>query len=241
MNLVIDVGNTKIKMAIFQEDSQILDVKCVKKEFQERLYELFKNYPIKNTILSSVGAFSEVDLKKVSQLQPNLVYLSNNTKVPLENYYSSPETLGVDRIALASAAIYKYPQTNVLVIDAGTCITYDFVNEEGQYLGGSISPGITMRFQALHKFTAQLPELTLENQKELIGRSTDQSIQSGVVFGVIGEISSIINRYKQKNKKLTVVLTGGDTNFLAKRLKIGIFAHPNFLLEGLNAILNYNR
>lgn len=241
MNLVIDVGNTKIKMAIFQEDSQILDVKCVKKEFQERLYELFKNYPIKNTILSSVGAFSEVDLKKVSQLQPNLVYLSNNTKVPLENYYSSPETLGVDRIALASAAIYKYPQTNVLVIDAGTCITYDFVNEEGQYLGGSISPGITMRFQALHKFTAQLPELTLENQKELIGRSTDQSIQSGVVFGVIGEISSIINRYKQKNKKLTVVLTGGDTNFLAKRLKNGIFAHPNFLLEGLNAILNYNR
>ena len=165
---------------------------------------------------------------------------NSNTNIPFKNKYKTPKTLGVDRIGLVSSAVYRYPNENVLVIDAGTCITYDYVNTKAQYFGGSISPGIIMRYKALNNFTAKLPMLDLEFPESLIGISTNQSIHSGVIFGVLGEINAIINRYKDQNEKLTVVLTGGDANFLAKRLKNGIFANPNFLLEGLNAILNYN-
>ena len=146
----------------------------------------------------------------------------------------------MDRIALVAAAVSKYQNQNVLIIDAGTCITFDFVNSSKNYLGGAISPGIEMRYKSLNKFTKKLPLLMREEAANLIGTSTETCIHSGVINGVISEIDSIIAKYRKKNKDLTVVLTGGDANFLSNRLKNGIFANPFFLLEGLNTILTFN-
>ena len=141
---------------------------------------------------------------------------------------------------MAAASVFKFSDKNVLVIDAGSCITYDFIDNKGVYYGGAIAPGIEMRYKSLHTFTDKLPLLDVTYPKQLIGDSTEESIHSGIVNGVLIEIEGVIERYKEKNEELTVVLTGGDTNFLAKRLKNSIFANPNFLLEGLNNILNYN-
>jgi type III pantothenate kinase len=149
--------------------------------------------------------------------------------------------LGIDRIALASAAVHLYINKNVLVIDAGTCITYDFINSENEYLGGAISPGISLRYKSLHTFTDKLPLLEANNSKLLIGNSTATSIHAGVVNGVLYEIDGFIEAYKNNYENLTVILTGGDAHFLRDTIKNDIFANSNFLLEGLNHILEYNK
>ena len=160
--------------------------------------------------------------------------------MPFTNNYATPETLGVDRIALITAAANQYPNKNILVIDAGTCVTYDFLNHQNSYLGGAISPGLTIRYEALHNLTAKLPLLKTEDTTFLIGNSTETSIHSGVINGLVNEIDGTIQQYQQEHTDLTVILTGGDTNFLAKRLKSSIFANSNFLLEGLNHLLKIN-
>ncbi|HSM63616.1 MAG TPA: type III pantothenate kinase, partial [Gillisia sp.] len=153
----------------------------------------------------------------------------------------TPKTLRNDRIAVRSAACKTYPTQNVLVIDAGTCITFDFKNAENRYLGGAISPGLQMRFQAMHTFTENLPLLEPEDEVELIGNTTVKSMQSGVVTGIIAEIEGVISRYSSQFEDLKIILTGGDSQFLCKRLKNSIFANSNFLLEGLNYILEFNK
>jgi type III pantothenate kinase len=172
--------------------------------------------------------------------QIDLLLLDQNTKVPFKNLYSTPETLGVDRIALAAGAATKYPGEPVLVIDAGTCITYDYINANQQYEGGSISPGFAMRYQAVHQFTANLPLLSPENEIPTHGKSTANALHKGILSGVTYEIDGVIGEYKSKNENLTVVLTGGDAKFLANNIKSSIFATPNFLLDGLNSILIHN-
>jgi len=167
--------------------------------------------------------------------------VSSASKVPFKNTYKTPKTLGVDRIALVAAAVVKFPKKHVLVIDAGTCITYDFVTKEAAYLGGAISPGIKMRYQSLHAFTENLPLLDVFESNNFIGTSTEESIISGVLTGVQKEINGFIEDYQQEYLDLTVVLTGGDTNFLSKQLKSSIFANQNFLLQGLNEILKFNQ
>uniref|UniRef100_UPI0030D97038 type III pantothenate kinase n=1 Tax=uncultured Salegentibacter sp. TaxID=259320 RepID=UPI0030D97038 len=146
-----------------------------------------------------------------------------------------------DRLALVAAGALKYQNKNLLVIDAGTCITFDFKNDKNEYLGGAISPGLQMRLKALHNFTAKLPLVKLEENITLIGDSTKNSILSGVLNGVAAELDGIIDRYKADYKYLTIILTGGDSQILSKRVKNGIFANPNFLLEGLNYILEFNK
>ncbi|MGB2316775.1 MAG: type III pantothenate kinase, partial [Flavobacteriaceae bacterium] len=141
---------------------------------------------------------------------------------------------------LAAAATQQYPNTNTLIIDAGTCITYDFVDANSQYLGGAISPGLQMRYNALHNQTAQLPLLQPSDTNSYIGSTTDTSIHSGVVHGIVQEIQGVISTYSSDYLDLTVILTGGDANFLLKQFKISIFANSNFLLEGLNFLLDYN-
>ena len=148
--------------------------------------------------------------------------------------------LSAHRLALATAANYYYPNKNVLVIDAGTCITYDLVNASNQYLGGGISPGIEMRYKSLNYFTSKLPLLNSKRESELIGTDTNRSIQSGVINGVISEIDGVISQYIHEFDDLTVVLTGGDSEFLSKRLKNSIFANSNFLLDGLNHLIQFN-
>jgi len=238
MNLIIDIGNTRAKVAVFQQNKIALTDNVNYEDLSKKIKILQKEFDISNCIIASVGKINPSDLKILSGFK-NLVVLNHSTKIPFVNKYKTPETIGVDRIALVAAAVSSYPNKNVLIIDTGTCITYDFVDANKNYFGGAISPGIGIRYRALHTFTANLPQLEITDFS-LIGTNTNESIHSGVLNGTIQEINGIIEQYQNKYSTLTVVLTGGDTNFLAKKLKSSIFANPIFLLEGLNSILIHN-
>ena len=169
------------------------------------------------------------------------IILNNKTLLPFNNLYKSKKTLGNDRIANIAGALTFYPKNSILAIDAGTCITYDLINSNNQYLGGAISPGIKMRFSSLNHFTGALPSLKPKKESvEIIGNTTNSSIQSGVINGVIFEISAYIEKIKKTNPDIKVILCGGDSSFLADRLKNSIFVCPNLTLIGLNSILKYN-
>ncbi len=240
MNLIIDIGNTRVKLAVYEENSCEDKYIVLKKDFLESVKKILNKYPkIKKGIISSVDFFSkeeETELKKIIKI----TIVSTEMHLPFKNLYETPKTLGLDRIALIAAAADQHEKENVLVIDAGTCITYDFLNSKNEYLGGSISPGLTIRYEALHNLTAKLPLLKPDDSNYFIGNSTESSIHSGVINGLVNEIDGIIQQYQSAYKDLTIILTGGDTNFLAKRLKSSIFANSNFLLEGLNHLLKIN-
>lgn len=238
MNLIIDIGNTRSKIAVFDNKTLVQKI-ITKNDIIYRTVKKFqKKYTLRNCIISSVSNYDTSTIKKLNTFS-KVIELDHQTRIPLLNKYKTPETLGVDRIALACAAVDQYPVQNVLIIDAGTCITFDYVNSKKEYLGGAISPGIGIRYKSLHKFTANLPLLEL-NKFKLIGSDTVSSIHAGVLNGILNEIDGVINQYITKFQTLTVVLTGGDINFLSKNLKSTIFANPNFLLEGLNSILIHN-
>ena len=240
MNLIIDAGNTFVKLAVFQEGELFEKFTVQHNDFLKQVKHLLDKYPIiSNGIISSVATLNKEDVETLASLI-HLLVLNSETSLPFKNLYKTPKTLGVDRIALVSASVKQFSNTNVLVIDAGTCITYDFVNYNNEYLGGAISPGIRLRYKSLHNLTANLPLLESKVPESFIGNTTESAIHSGVVFGVLKEINGVIAAYNEKYSDLTVILTGGDTNFLSKQLKNGIFANSNFLLEGLNFILEYN-
>ncbi|MDG1571867.1 type III pantothenate kinase [Robiginitalea sp. M366] len=241
MNLVIDAGNTQIKLGVFQGSRLVASKSCLVEAFPQELKAAFENYPgIGHAILASVGPPDKTMTDLVKVFCPVHV-VSPLTRTPYRNTYATTQTLGADRMALASAAFFRFPKTNTLVIDAGSCITYDFLNDFGEYLGGAISPGLRMRYRALNAFTARLPLLEPGEPPELIGNATETSMHIGVVYGLSAEIDGMIDRYKTRYPTLTVILTGGDALFLSKRLKNTIFAHSNFLLEGLNQLLEYNK
>ena len=240
MNLVIDVGNTRVKLAVFEEDKLINSIVTNQENFFKEIEKIVRKFSIKAAILSSVSSISSETLKNINQLVP-VLSLSSSTKVPFINIYKTPKTLGVDRIALMASAVKKYSGKNTLVIDAGTCITFDFINSKKEYLGGAISPGIEMRYKSLYHFTSKLPLVMSKFSKNGIGKSTEECINSGVLHGVIHEIEGVIHQYQKKYRDLTIVLTGGDVIFLSKQLKSSIFANQNFLLEGLNEILIFNK
>ena len=239
MNLIIDVGNTRVKAAVFEKDNLKEVVVFQKEDIISETKKILKKNDISSSIVSAVATLSDENLKELHGFL-NLMELNHKTKVPFKNNYKTPNTLGVDRIALAAYAASEYPNKNVLVIDAGTCITFDFVNK-GTYLGGAISPGLKMRYKSLNNYTSKLPLLETKEPENFIGDNTNNCIHSGVVNGIVNEIDGVILQYKSKYQDLTVVLTGGDTNFLAKQLKNHIFANPNLVLEGLHKILIYNR
>ena len=240
MNLIIDVGNTYTKVAVFKEDKLFDKTAVETKNVLKTVKEFKKKYDlIQKAIVSSVGKLNKGTLNYLEK-EFFLQVLSHKTKLPFKNLYSTPKTLGIDRIALVCASVDKFSDKNVLIIDAGTCITFDFINDKNEYLGGAISPGIKMRYKALHNQTANLPLLETKTPKQIIGNSTASSIHSGVMFGVLREIDGNIETYKQEYADLTVILTGGDTKMLSKQLKSSIFANSNFLLEGLNFILQFN-
>ncbi|MEJ4088608.1 type III pantothenate kinase [Galbibacter orientalis] len=241
MNLIIDVGNSFIKVAVFKADKVIEVAQTVESDFLKKISNIFENHPsIAKIMVSSVGKLSDAYIEGLSVFAPVLI-LNKNSKLPFKNEYATPNTLGVDRIALVAAAFYAYPQKNCLVIDAGTCITYDFLDEKGVYKGGAISPGIRMRYKSMHAFTAKLPLIDSFELENFIGNSTETCMISGVINGTVNEIEATILQYQRKFKDLTVILTGGDSHFLSKRLKSSIFAHPNFLMEGVNYILELNK
>ncbi|WP_396636765.1 type III pantothenate kinase [Maribacter sp. R77961] len=241
MNLIIDQGNTFIKFAVFQKGKLLFDQSFLAKQFVEKVKEIFKNYPkINQSIVSTVGELDNKDLAVLS-LFSKVHVLSFRSKVPFKNSYATPHTLGIDRIALVTAAYYHNPHRNTLVIDAGTCITYDIINDFDEYLGGAISPGLQMRYKAMHEQTANLPLLQKEEILDFIGNATNTSMHSGVINGLTQEINGIVAQYSARFKDLTVILTGGDAQFLSKRLKNTIFADSKFLLKGLNYLLEYNK
>lgn len=241
MNLVVDIGNTNIKFAVFKKNALLFDEYFEPSDYLEKVKTVFAAFPeISHAILASVGTLDEKAVEVLS-LFCKVHTVSQNSNVPFKNSYATPQTLGIDRIALATAAFYYNHGGNTLVIDAGTCITYDMVNDFNEYLGGAISPGINMRYKAMHDQTAKLPLLEKEVPFDFIGNATSSCMHSGVVYGTLHEIDGVISKYEQRFKHLTVILTGGDSHFLSKRLKNTIFADSKFLLKGLNYLLEYNK
>jgi type III pantothenate kinase len=194
---------------------------------------------VKHGLLSSVKMIDDLELKRLQKLLP-IKILDVSFQLPFKNAYDTLHTLGVDRLALMAAAVQQYSKRNVLVIDAGSCVTYDFMDSNQNYLGGAISPGVEMRYKALETFTSNLPLLEKTPPNQRIGSSTEASIHSGVIHGLLHEMEGTIKEYQNKYPDLTVILTGGDTDFLCKQFKISIFANSNFLLEGLNFLLEFN-
>ncbi|MEO0526977.1 MAG: type III pantothenate kinase, partial [Bacteroidota bacterium] len=241
MNLIVDAGNTFVKLAVFEKETMLYYQKVTVMDFSKKVKEFFDYYPdIGSAIISSVGHLDKKHIDLVS-IFCKVHLLTHKSKTPFKNSYATPEKLGVDRIALATSAFYHNPHGNTLVIDAGTCITYDMVNDYDEYLGGAISPGLQMRFNAMHHQTSNLPSLEPGDPLDFIGNTTETGMQSGVVYGICNEIDGLIDQYSSRFTDLTVILTGGDAQFLSKRLKNTIFAHSNFLLEGLNYLLEYNK
>lgn len=240
MILTVDIGNTKIKIAVYEQDTiidkEITDTFDVLKIIEKKLKKYKK---IASSVVSSVSNCPN-DVLELLKNKTNLLIISHETKFPFKNNYETPLTLGLDRKVLVSGAVLKFPKQNCLIIDAGSCITYDFVDSDLNYFGGAISPGIQMRYKALNNFTVKLPLLEVEHPIQITGNSTNQSIHSGVVNGILFEIDGFINSYLRENEYLTIILTGGDAEFLAKRLKSTIFANSNFLLESLNLLYQYN-
>jgi len=240
MNLIIDIGNTNTKIAVFEYDN-IIEIDIINAENTIKAINKFlcKYKAINKAIISNVSETNNSTL--INKISIDNVYcLSDKLKLPFNNMYKSKETLGSDRKALVSAAIKHYPNNNVLIIDAGTCITTDFIDASGNYHGGSISPGINMRYGVLSEKTSNLPKLERKYPLHITGSSTEDSIHSGIINGIVYEIREYISEYQKHYKNINIILTGGDSDFLSKPLKISIFANRNFLLEGLNFILNLN-
>lgn len=240
MILTIDVGNTNIKVAVFKHVNLIEKFVFQKKELKNNFENILKKYPnYTNAVLSSVGKLDEIDVLWLKS-HFNLLEINSSSAFPFKNLYRSPKTLGVDRMVLAAGAVLLYPNQNTLIIDAGTCVTYDFVTKDNEYLGGAISPGLRLRYESLHNFTAKLPLLSKKEPENFIGNTTDEAIHSGVVNGLCYEIEGFVSEYSVKNEQFTIILTGGDANFLANRLKSIIFADENFLLKSLQQLYTYS-
>ncbi|MGB4742173.1 MAG: type III pantothenate kinase [Flavobacteriaceae bacterium] len=240
MNLIMDIGNTATKLAVFQSDKMIQVQTVATTNMLAEVEALLKKFSrVKHGLLSSVKMIDDLELKRLQKLLP-IKILDVSFQLPFKNAYDTPHTLGVDRLALMAAAVQQYSKRNVLVIDAGSCVTYDFMDSNQNYLGGAISPGVEMRYKALETFTSNLPLLEKTPPNQRIGSSTEASIHSGVIHGLLHEMEGTIKEYQNKYPDLTVILTGGDTDFLCKQFKISIFANSNFLLEGLNFLLEFN-
>lgn len=239
MLLILDIGNTNIKYALYEND-QCQHIGVLDSEEDSNFEEIKNIHPITHIFYSDVRRrFSN----RISTIFPTVKKTSLTTdllKFPFKNNYKTPETLGSDRMALMAAASFKYPKQACLVIDMGSCITYDFIDADAVYYGGSISPGIRMRYKALHKQTARLPELLPRRPESILGQSTETSIHAGVYYGIIAELEYQIDTYVEKHSNLKIILTGGDHIRLSKSIKKPIFAEPNFLLEGMQALLQYN-
>lgn len=239
INLIVDAGNTSVKLALFSKGDMLL-TKHIEPNIQtfKRIYEEFEK--ISSILICDVQGLDWSFLNTIFDPK-NIFILDSTWKLPFINSYKTPETLGADRIGLIAAAVKEYPNSNVLVIDLGSCITYDLIKEDQTYVGGMISPGYTMRYKSLNTFTGKLPLVENETFTDDIGDDTKTSIQAGVFNGILHEIEGQIEFFRQKNENLTIILTGGDCLQLSKRLKNPIFAHPNFLVKGLDYILQFNK
>lgn len=238
-NLVIDIGNTLTKLAVFERSKLVFEGNYLD---EQQISTLILKYHIKQAIYSSVKNETPAWLEKLTQTM-QVVKFTNNMAVGVINHYATPQTLGADRIAAVAGARHLYPGESSLVIDGGTTITYDKVDAEGNYYGGSISPGLTVRYKALNNYTAGLPLIEADGAfNHEYGDSTETAIRSGVQNGLKYELTGFIESYTKHDTKLNIILTGGDSDFFDTLLKNSIFApcikiEPHLVLIGLNAAL----
>lgn len=239
MNLVLDIGNTRVKSAVFEQDKLVESWVWERSAALKNTVDVLSRFSISRAMVASVGG-SFIELSSLLEDSVASFYvLSSSSKLPYKSLYSTPSTLGVDRLAVVAAAQFLYPNANCLIIDAGSCITYELLTSLGVYKGGGISPGIQMRYNAMNTQTASLPLLTRTDTVSPYGDSTTSCMHSGVILGVCYEIEGWISSVGTNLENLTVILTGGDAKYLSKQLKNTIFAHPNLALIGINQLLQY--
>jgi type III pantothenate kinase len=237
--ICFDFGNTRLKAAVFTAD-QYIETCVLTEESKEEIERLLNLYQPKHTILSSVihhHSATEDILRHHTQFHK----LSHQSNLPFTIPVGKPETIGADRLALCAAASHLFPHKNNLAIGLGTCITYNFINKKHQFLGGSISPGLEMRFRSMHAETALLPLIQMEWNFPLVGYDTKTNLLSGVAWGIAKEIDGIIAAYEEKFNDFNILLTGGDTSHFAPLIKKQIFADSNLIFKGLYAISLCNR
>jgi type III pantothenate kinase len=243
VTLCFDFGNTRLKCGVFN-NGMISEVIALDDDSIQTFDQLIEKYKPKKTILSSVIDHNP-EIETILASHSAFHKVSHLTKLPFTAPVSRPETIGADRIALAAGAVYFYPGKNNLVIGMGSCITYNFINKYKQFLGGSISPGMEMRFLSLKTFTAKLPLVKADLidtgwNFPLVGYDTRTNILSGVLFGMSREVDGVIDEYSKKYGNFNVLLTGGDAPYFAAHLKSKIFADPELIFKGLYAIIEYN-
>jgi type III pantothenate kinase len=236
--LCLDFGNTRLKAALF-DNEQLMTIIILGEDIIGDLMAITRDYAPQWSILSSV---INHDLQVEELLKTKTVFhrLSNTSKLPFTIPVGKPETMGADRLAIASAATFLFPSKNNLAIGLGSCITYNFINQFGEFMGGSISPGMEMRFKAMHHFTAKLPLAEADWNVPLIGYDTKTNLQSGVVLGMAKEIDGIIEAYQERYGNFNALLTGGDIRILQPHLKSKIFADSDLIFKGLYAISQFN-
>ncbi|HKK66923.1 MAG TPA: type III pantothenate kinase [Bacteroidales bacterium] len=234
--IVIDIGNNQAKVGIFRNSEllHVMRVSATLKDIPQKWIGMHYNA----ALVSSTGSESRIPHEKLREISGDMLYFSSDFPFPLNIENSTPKTLGADRKAACAGAASLFPGSPVLVIDAGTAITYDLLSPDRSMKGGNISPGLQMRFDALHNYTGRLPLLHAEKMNETLGKSTAESIQNGVQFGLFSEIEAYIEMLEMQHNNLKIVITGGDAGFLADRLKNSIFVEPNLVLIGLYRILN---
>ena len=237
LKLVIDIGNTSTKVALF-ESKEILLVSVINQFSLVNIQKIVGNKEISSAIISSVKKNSSEILSVIDYYKA--IILTENVALPIKNHYKTPNTLGNDRLAAVVGGYFLYPKKEIIIIDAGTCLTIDYISQNGEYIGGRISPGIEMRYKALNTFTENLPLVQKEKLAPMIGSDTKSSIISGVQKGILSEVRSIISDWKLQKSDLITLITGGDHFFFENELKSSIFAHPNLVLIGLNEILDFN-
>lgn len=239
MELVVDIGNSLIKTALFKNNKLIKVVKFNNLNYS-RLNNFALYHSVENIIISSVRENSFHKFPRLTKFFKNIIELNETTKLPIRNLYKTPETLGKDRIAGAVGANTIFPGNNVLYIDMGSAITIDLINNKGEYIGGNITPGLSMRYRGLHQFTKKLPMLQPKENKTLIGQTTQEAIHAGVINGIIFELNSYIKILQGSYDNLKTILTGGDSKFFDNKLNYTIFVESDLTLIGLNKILKYN-
>ena len=240
MNLVIDIGNSSTKMALFDAGKMLFSFRA-KDLSTKKIQNILINQreEIKRAIISSTKKIPEFVPDLISEHIPEVHILSYETKLPFKIEYNTPKTLGSDRIAGIAGVFRKFEGDNALIIDAGSAITIDYLIDK-KYIGGNISPGINMRLKALHRYAEKLPLVSLTGKAESPGRGTEEGIESGVIFGIVYEINEYIRTFLMEHPEGKVILTGGDAEFLENRLSFPATLIPDLVITGLDFILEYN-
>lgn len=238
MNLIFDIGNTRTKVAIFEGRNKVISIRT--KMFScEKMEKMLGKYKLDRAIVSTVRNIPDFVIDLATHGIPHVHVLSHKSRLPFRNDYETPETLGPDRIASVAGACLAFPGKKVLIIDAGSAVTYDFLSGK-IFKGGNISPGLSMRFRALHRFTGKLPLVSTTERYYSPGRNTAEAITAGVTDGLIYEINEYIRTFQKKHAGIRVILTGGDSGYLKDRVGYKVTYMPDIVLDGLNYILEYN-